>query len=754
VAKGSTPPPDNHLDESWVEHLAHIGLIRTSTRRIRRIHLVVLTVVVALIAIVALIVALDDHRQDSRQTALTVGQRDARAAADLISDRLREVETIAISIATDLTIGDATPASISDRLKKDLTANPGFWGVGACYERSDSNPDEDLFGPVLGQVVSTGPADQRSNCPYWTRPDSNVTYTPVIYEYTYLDRGAWYQRPRDEGAQWNSPYFGATSRRMVAEYGAPFFDQDIVGTTERPAGVVFANFTLDQINRSLSWLNLGGRGYGFLISQEGDFVSHPIDDYWRDQLNVVDIARVDDNTELELFAQQAMAGESGVIDFRDQLTGQDAWLFFERVEATGWTLGSVVIKGEVVGRDQTSHHLLMWIGAAALIALLGVLVIAFRAFRGELWTYWGISFSFTLAAVIGIGYIWTLAQTTPELDAGLGADGESLTETVSSFRGELAGVERLPEAIDVFAGVSIDSIETDEAGDLVLSGIAWQRYFDLEDAALAPPGFIVSDDIGDTKFEIRYDITTGSERSIGWSFRSTLQGPTDLSRYPLDRGVISLRLLHREFGRPIILIPDIPEYPLIVPIAQPGLGDRFNLDGWDVERSYFGYEPNPFNTSFGIPDFTVRRDAPELFFNILLARDFLDPFVSRMLPVIVVSVLVFALLMIVTRTRLTPEEFGTSNALAALAFLGGLMFVLIIGHNSLRSSLRASEIIYLEYFYFIMYAAILVVATRVISFAFGIRVGWVHYRDRFVAERLYWPLVTGATLVITWLVFY
>ena len=108
----------------------------------------------------------------------------------------------------------------------------------------------------------------------------------------------------------------------------------------------------------------------------------------------------------------------------------------------------------------------------------------------------------------------------------------------------------------------------------------------------------------------------------------------------------------------------------------------------------------------------------------------------------------------VTSNRTAPAEFGTAQALSSLAFLGALMFVLILGHNSLRSSLGTSEIIYLEWFYFIMYAAILAVAIVTLSFAGRYGDGWVHYRDPLVAERVYWPLVTGVTLVVTWISFY
>ncbi len=86
--------------------------------------------------------------------------------------------------------------------------------------------------------------------------------------------------------------------------------------------------------------------------------------------------------------------------------------------------------------------------------------------------------------------------------------------------------------------------------------------------------------------------------------------------------------------------------------------------------------------------------------------------------------------------------------------MSALMFILILGHNSLRSSLNASEIIYLENFYAIMYVAILFVALRVISMIFGVRVGWSYYRDNLTLDRLYWPFVTFATLVATIVAFY
>ena len=290
--------------------------------------------------------------------------------------------------------------------------------------------------------------------------------------------------------------------------------------------------------------------------------------------------------------------------------------------------------------------------------------------------------------------------------------------------------------------------------DLVFSGIAWQRFL-AEDDDDAVPGFVFSPDIADTRLEERFDIRNGRERIIGWSFSATLPGPSNVSKFPFDRGNAEMPIKPRDIGPPTIFIPDIPSYPLSVPIARPGLGDDFELPGWDAERSFFTYRTNPHDApTFGRPDSSVRADEPQLFFTVSFARNSISPFVSRMLPVVVVSILVFALFLVIARTRTKPEDFPISSGITSLSFLSAMLFVLILGHNSLRSALNPSALIYLEYFYLIMYIAILIVAIRIISFLFGVRVGWTYYNATVTLERLYWPVVTFATFLATWAAFY
>lgn len=801
---GDRPPADKpHEHDSWLEQLSHLGLVNASRHLPFSKILLSLLFVGAATAATVLFVSLLIHWEDRRDAARADGQADARDAAVFMEGQIQDLVDVATTLANDLTAGvDEDGRLINQdvmvgRLVADHRENPGFWGVGVCFERPIDEPEANLY------------------CPYYTRPDGEQKYTPVIYDYTdpcllifgSRVRGDWYQGPRDEGARLNQPYFGTTSQQMVLEYVVPVFaspeaqaaypsyveemaaapEVDCPGGTPphmdhegRPVGAVFVNFTLDQIRQSVSWLNLGGSGYGFVFSGDGSYVTHPLQEYFDDPLlrarrplkpqrTIFEMGEMSGNEDVmnDVFERRA---QGGIVEYEDEVTGLDAWIFFEPVgeaepaNGTTWdlTLGSVIIRSEVLGRDATAQHVLIWIGVSVLLALFALITLIMRMFHGAAWLSWGVVGTFAVLCILGTLYIWWLARTTPAVEVGLGGDGQGLTEIVENYRHQVEGASVFDESrrneplVEILTGVSIDFIEQGDRGHLVVGGIAWQRFFNPNAESDLPitPGLILSEDIGTTEFVQRYDLQSGSDRVIGWSFRTTLRGPSDVGRYPFDRGEVSIRLSTVEIDRPVILIPDVPAYPLIAPVAQPGIGDRVGLQGWSVERSYFGYQPNRYTTGLGLPGPVIRQEEPELFFTILLERDSFDPFVSRMLPVVAVSTLVFLLLLVITHTRLRPEDFPPSTGIVSLSFMSALMFVLILGHNSLRSSLDASELIYLENFYAIMYVAILFVALRVISMIYGIRVGWAYYRDNLTLDRLYWPFITLATLIATIAAFY
>ncbi len=725
----------------WVTHATTIGFAALG--------------IASIIALVALLVVHTNHNSDIREQARQDGQARLASATALVDRQLVALRDNVQGVADSLDKGDLDQAGLNADLQRRLGDNPQFWSIGVAYDFDNTGVDYDFNADGPEAVDST---------PYFITPGGEVRFSPFPYDYFVRDeahpdypRGWWFRDGLEKGSHWTGAYFGNTSRRMIAEFVAPFNHPE---TDALPAqsGVTLGTYTLESLNSDVSWLDLGASGYGLMLAG-GQYVIHPIPEYWLQGRTIEDVVGLDGGTAeddqqrldtLNTVVSESSAGRSGFLDYVDEITGREAWLFYETVPTTGWTLGYVLIKSEALGSDPVGRRQMMGIGTAGLLALFALVAILIRLFGRGGWRVWGPSLAFAGMGALGIALIWTVTTRYGGESATL-TDGSSLRGIVDDFEANVAATNPDLKPTEVFAGVFVNTVEFQD-DNVVVSGIIWQRYLDRLSTSVEP-GFTFPDDVGSTTFDVAYDRINGLERTVGWRFRTTLQTSLDFSKFPFDAEDVSIRLRHREFDKPIVLIPDIPQYDLIVPVARPGLEDSFEVNGWTVDRSFFNYTTTSINSRFGIPDFSRVGTAPELRFNVRLKRDFLNVFISRMLPLIVVSFLIFAVLMTVSSNLERRTLFGTTTA-NVLAFAGSLMFVTILGHNALRSALNSSQIIYLEYFYFVAYFSILAVAVNSILINSGRGGRLLYFQDNIVARLGFWPMVTGAGFLITWAQFY
>jgi hypothetical protein len=82
-----------------------------------------------------------------------------------------------------------------------------------------------------------------------------------------------------------------------------------------------------------------------------------------------------------------------------------------------------------------------------------------------------------------------------------------------------------------------------------------------------------------------------------------------------------------------------------------------------------------------------------------------------------------------------------------------LFFVVIVAHTSLRESLAAQSLVYLEYYFFVMYVAFLGVSINAIMVASNSGLRVIQIGDNLVARLVFWPLVSFSILVITLILF-
>jgi len=231
------------------------------------------------------------------------------------------------------------------------------------------------------------------------------------------------------------------------------------------------------------------------------------------------------------------------------------------------------------------------------------------------------------------------------------------------------------------------------ADDVLITGYLWQNISGLG-AWKDVPDFIFPD----SKETIIEKVYVNKDKGIiGWRFKTTLHQQFDYSKYPFDREDVWIGIFSNDSAENV-LVPDFNFYSSLISESLPGFGSSFVLDGWKPQKTFSSYRVNSNNTNIGLGNF-ANSNTPEFHFNIDFKRNFKSPFNSDLLPVIVVVVLLFATLMTITKGE-NKIHFGFSSH-GVLGYCTSILFTLILAHSSLRARISISEIIYLEYFYFV-----------------------------------------------------
>jgi len=76
----------------------------------------------------------------------------------------------------------------------------------------------------------------------------------------------------------------------------------------------------------------------------------------------------------------------------------------------------------------------------------------------------------------------------------------------------------------------------------------------------------------------------------------------------------------------------------------------------------------------------------------------------------------------------------------------------VLAHIQVRNQFTESGLVYIEYFYLLMYLAIIFCAANLYLFSLGKfrYLGIIHYRDNLIFNLAYWPVILGAMAIATW----
>ncbi|USR91684.1 hypothetical protein NEA10_02860 [Phormidium yuhuli AB48] len=673
------------------------------------------------------------ERYGTINTALTSAQENLDKAVRELNAELEHLETTVEGLAEELSSGALDNADIEARLEEILLANPSFSAMAAAYEPFAFSEERELFHPNFKRLVIDG-VEQ------FERFD--------VEEFAdYLERDS-YRQPLLEGAQWSEPYMSAIINSIVLEYSAPFILP--AENAPDPSGIVYANYDLDQLSRLFQSLDLGTTGYPIVITSSGQLIYHPIIHFVQQQRSIFDLAQQFDDSDLEEIAQRMVAGESGV----EQRGGETpSWMVYQGIPTTNWSVGVVLFRDDILSDTVSLTKKLIFLNLLVMLGVVFALVVALPPRRDDISRLWLLSRSVSGVLALGLLVIWLLEMEEAAID-------QEITRPLVTESSLLQFLERqrqrnlaqgLSEPILLPTGVFLQSMEFKSANDFFVTGYIWKRYDDeLHDGVSR--GFVLPEAIAFSSQEAyREDLPNGE--LIGWYFQATLRQPFDYTKYPFDNQRAWLRIWPEDFASNVILTPDLESYDLMTPVFLPGLEVPPNmvLPGWNIRQSFFRYRFNSYNVNFGFRGETQIKDFPELYFEVDLERDLLTVIITKMLRVIVVSGLLFGIQYLI-RYKKDDNQLGFS-ASGVIGASGGFSFILILDQINLRSQLATGGIIYIEYFYFVLYAMILVVVFNAIMVAKGSNNALLKYNNNLLPKLLYWPLLLSLQILVTLFVF-
>jgi len=202
------------------------------------------------------------------------------------------------------------------------------------------------------------------------------------YNYFILD---WYQISRETGrAHWSNPYYDEGGGEiLMATYSVPFFS--IRGEKRRLMGVATADISLEWLKELLDGVKVYRSGYAFIISQNGDFITHPADELVMRE-SLFSLSEALNDPEIRLVGRDMIRGEKGFAEVKDFLTGGNSYLYYAPVGSSGWSLGIIFPASELLADVVGLTRKLAAIGIAGLILMCVVIVLLARGITRPLRT--------------------------------------------------------------------------------------------------------------------------------------------------------------------------------------------------------------------------------------------------------------------------------------------------------------------------------------------------------------------------------
>ncbi len=286
----------------------------------------------------------------------------ARGSVNQIEAVLRSVQPLPQLLAHHVAGRNLTRDELVELIQAELLASPHLYGGAVAY------------------APGAPPAEPRPMAPYVFWKEGRLRYADLAnaaYDYVSQD---WYLLPRELGkAVWTEPHFDeGGGEAMMCVYAVPFY-RDVNGVRTF-AGVVGVDIELDYLTRIVTSVRPYQSGYAFLLSQNGQILSHPNKQYvFRE--SIFSLADETGNPQWREIGRKMVRGGEGFVRVRSPNTGLISWLYYAPV-SSGWSMG-ILFPEEVILADlRAMNRVTVWIGAVGLgLTLVAIAVLSMSVTR-------------------------------------------------------------------------------------------------------------------------------------------------------------------------------------------------------------------------------------------------------------------------------------------------------------------------------------------------------------------------------------
>ncbi len=598
-----------------------------------------------------------------------------------------------------------------------------------------------LFGIGLAYAPYQFQAQTRIFAPYIVR-DDNGTYRFIdiakVYDYTQISSDpdtSWYHLPLEKGALWLEPYFGAASKKFLAEYALPIFKPD-----KTPLGVIIANYSLENMQDSLNSLDIGNTGYAILISNKGNILAHP--DSNAQNQNIVEYHK--NANRLILAEQSELALKNKTLEnFITDTSGQEKLIIVHEVEGTSWLIGLVLDVDELM--TYRAHYYQEYVNGIIFSSstLLILLLLGWLVYRPKITTLYFTSLMISLVLLItASAYIFynshTLEITETKIFNQSSLNKYLQSTIISKYKGE--------NFVKIPTGIYIQNMSFANDGKIDLSGFIWQKIPASVKSDQIVEGFVFPQQTQQTHYKKIYEKSLGHFNLFGWQFETSLNINYDNRQFPFGKNLLEIEIAPEKIGENIILVPDLSAYENIKPSALPGVYTNLKLKNWVIAASYFSYKPSISEVDFGMSHKSYISKLPVLSFNLVLKNRMVSPLITFVIPLLIIGLLCYLSL-------IQEKDHNKIVTLRTLSYSASLLFILAILHIALRNNILSFEITFAEYCYIMMYIMVTLVTINNLLLAKKAPIKFIHYRDNLLPKILYWPLITGFILLLAVLLF-